>query len=685
MTGLVRAKDWSATPLGPMDAWSPSLRLALDIVLSSGFPMALRWGPDFILLYNDGYKPILGEKHPQALGMAARETWWEVWPQIEPVHQDILNGKHGGIFAEDMLLRIQRRQGQWEDARFTLSYSPTPDPTAPTGVGGVLVTAVETTLRVQAETKLRSAQSALRQANLALERFNATLEQEVEARTRERDRLWRNSRDLHMVMDTNGIFREANPAWASILGWTPKEVVGRSYLDFVHPEDHRASRTALAQATHEKPPVYENRYRHKDGGYCWISWIAAADGELIYASGRHVTAEKEAAEELARAQEALRQSQKMEAIGQLTGGIAHDFNNMLAIVIGSLDIAHRRLKRGDVGIDRYLDNAHEGAMRAAALTQRLLAFSRQSQLAPQVIGLNTLVAAMSELLRRTLGEPIALETVLAGGLWLSHVDPNQLESAVLNLAVNARDAMRDGGKLTIETANAHLDDRYAAREVGVTPGQYVMIAVTDVGAGMSAELLERVFDPFFTTKPIGKGTGLGLSMVYGFAKQSGGHVRIYSEPGQGTTVELYLPRHFGSIESANAAAHTPATLPVAARMETVLVVEDEEHVRQMSIEALLELGYTVYAAASGEEALGVFQALDRVDILFTDVVMGGMTGRQLADALRQRAPALKVLYTTGYTRNAVVHNGVLDPGVAFLPKPFSVEDLAVKLRAVLDA
>jgi signal transduction histidine kinase/ActR/RegA family two-component response regulator len=384
-------------------------------------------------------------------------------------------------------------------------------------------------------------------------------------------------------------------------------------------------------------------------------------------------------------QEALRQAQKMEAVGQLTGGIAHDFNNMLAIIIGSLDIATRRLRRGDGSVERYLQNANEGATRAATLTKRLLAFSRQSPLSPEVLGLNALVGGMSELLRRTLGEHIHLETVLAGGLWLTHVDPNQLENAVLNLAVNARDAMPEGGRLTIETSNAFLDEDYAAREIGVSPGQYVMVAVTDDGGGIPADTLEKVFDPFFTTKPVGKGTGLGLSMIYGFAKQSGGHVKIYSELGRGTTVKIYLRRYFGSLAEATVASGSPLIAPPASLGETILVVEDEDRVRQMSVEALRELGYTVHAAASGEEALRVFERLGPVDILFTDIVMAGMTGRQLADALHKTIPTLKVLYTTGYTRNAIVHNGVVDPSVAFLPKPFSVDALAVKIRAVLDA
>ena len=519
MRARVRAKDWSATPLGPIGDWSPALRLALDIVLSSGFPMALRWGPEFILIYNDGYAPILGEKHPWALGLPARDVWPEVWHQLEPVHRDILAGTSGAIFADDILLRIRRHQDRWEDARFTLSYSPTPDPTAPSGIGGVFVTAVEITARIEAENRLRSAQQELRH-------LNETLEQQVEARTRERDRVWTNSRDLLVVIGADGVFRAVSPAWTEVLGHAPQEVVGRSFLDFIVPDDAGLTQGGLdAAAAGENLTNFENRNRHKDGTARWISWHTSVEGDLVYAYGRDVTARKQAEADLARAQEALRQSQKMEAIGQLTGGIAHDFNNMLAVVIGSVDIARRRLQRGEAGIERYLDHVHEGATRAAALTQRLLAFSRQSPLSPRVLNLNEMAAGMSELLRRTLGERVALETVLGGGLWLAHVDPNQLESAVLNLAVNARDAMPDGGRLTIETGNVYLDDRYAAREVGLAPGQYVMLAVTDVGIGMAPDVVQKAFDPYFTTKPVGKGTGLGLSMVYGFAKQSGGHVR----------------------------------------------------------------------------------------------------------------------------------------------------------------
>jgi signal transduction histidine kinase len=383
----------------------------------------------------------------------------------------------------------------------------------------------------------------------------------------------------------------------------------------------------------------------------------------------------------AETEETLRQVQKMEAIGQLTGGIAHDFNNMLAIVMGSIDLGLRRLQRGETAIEKHLTNAQDGARRAASLTQRLLAFARQQPLAPEPIDANKLVAGMSELLRRSLGETIQLETVLAGGLWRAHADANQLESAILNLTVNARDAMPEGGRLTIETGNAYLDDAYSA-EAEVPAGQYVLVAVTDTGDGMSAEIMAKVFDPFFTTKTVGTGTGLGLSQVYGFVRQSGGHVKIYSEPGEGTTVKIYLPRLRGAAETRAAAAESE-TIPTNDGSVTVLVVEDEEGVRNHAIESLRELGYKVIAADSAEAALALIDGHPEIGVLFTDVVMPGMNGRRLSEEATRRRPALKVLFTTGYTRNAIVHNGMLDPDVNLLGKPFTLDQLARKVFETL--
>ena len=380
----------------------------------------------------------------------------------------------------------------------------------------------------------------------------------------------------------------------------------------------------------------------------------------------------------------VRQLQKMEAVGQLTSGIAHDFNNMLAIVIGSLDVARRRLTGAEnPAVLNCIDNAAEGAERAAVLTARLLAFSRQQPLDPKVLDVNKLVSGMSQLLRRTIGEQVEIETVLAGGLWRTFADPSQVESTLLNLAVNARDAMPAGGKLTIETVNAHLDDAYASEHAEVSAGQYVMVSVTDTGIGMSAEVLERAFDPFYTTKGTGKGTGLGLSQVFGFVKQTGGHVKIYSEVDHGTTVKVYLPRREGQAPEISEVL-TASALPLGQASEIVLVVEDEEKVRHVTVDALRELGYTAIQAGNASEALQQLTLHPNVALLLTDIVMPDMNGKKLADRAVELKPGLKVIFTTGYTRNAVVHNGILDAGVAFLPKPFSIEQLAKKVRQALD-
>ncbi|MFL9839781.1 PAS domain-containing protein [Sphingomonas sp. ST-64] len=487
-----------------------------------------------------------------------------------------------------------------------------------------------------------------------------------------------------------------------------------SMADFyhgLHPEDRGFTSEAFAAAADaDHRALYDVEYRtvgKEDGLTRWVAakgrGIFDSDGRCVRVVGTaiDVTERKRAEAELRelnehlerrvtqavaereQAEEALRQSQKMEAVGQLTGGIAHDFNNMLAVVIGSLDLLGRRLGASDARAKRYVDAATDGAQRAATLTQRLLAFSRQQPLTPEVVDANKLVPGMSELLRHSLGAEIRLETVLAAGLWRTHADRNQLESAILNLAVNARDAMPEGGRLTIETQNMHFDERYVAANFGVPHGQYVLIAVSDTGSGMPPDVIAKAFDPFFTTKQVGKGTGLGLSQVYGFVKQSGGHIKIYSELGQGTTIKIYLPRFLG--EDAEAELPTAADLPLGDEQEVILVVEDEPAVRQFSVDALTELGYRVIEADSAVAAFRLLDAHPEIALLFTDIVMPDVNGRKLADEARRRRPDLKVLYTTGYTRNAVVHNGVVDPGVELIGKPFTVEQLAAKIRAVLES
>jgi len=391
----------------------------------------------------------------------------------------------------------------------------------------------------------------------------------------------------------------------------------------------------------------------------------------------------ERTEQLRHNEHALRQSQKMEAVGQLTGGVAHDFNNLLQIIIGNLDTLQRHLSPESGRLQRAANHAMNGARRAASLTQRLLAFSRRQPLDPKPIDINALVNGLSELVHRTLGETIAVETVLGDGLWLVEADPNELEAAILNLAVNARDAMPDGGRLTIETSNAHLDEVHVSAHSEVLPGQYIAISVTDTGTGMDARTIAQAFEPFFTTKPVGKGTGLGLSQVYGFVKQSGGHVKICSKVGEGTTIKIYLPRLLGHPAGSEAFTNTP--VPEGANEETILVLEDDDDVRTYSVETLRELGYRVIEAHDGPSALRLLERQLRVDLLFTDVVLpGGITGAQVAAEARALRPELRVLFTTGYARNAIVHHGRLDKGVQLITKPFSFPDLAAKVRDVLD-
>jgi len=392
---------------------------------------------------------------------------------------------------------------------------------------------------------------------------------------------------------------------------------------------------------------------------------------------------EERTRELMAAEEALRQSQKMEAVGQLTGGLAHDFNNLLTGISGSLQLMQTRLSQGRVNeLDRYITAADGAARRAASLTHRLLAFSRRQTLDPKPTKINRLIAGLEELIRRTVGPGIQVEVVGAAGLWTALVDRNQLENALLNLCINARDAMPEGGRITIETANKWLDER-AARERELSPGQYISLCVTDTGTGMTPEVIKRAFDPFFTTKPLGQGTGLGLSMIYGFARQSGGQVRIYSEVGKGTTMCLYLPRHQGRDEDAQI-AHEWEVAPRATEGQTVLVVDDEPTVRMLVSEVLQELGYTAIEVADGSTGLQVLRSDQRIDLLITDVGLpGGINGRQVADGAREVRPDLKVLFITGYAENAVVGNGHLEPGMQVLAKPFPMEALATRIRDLM--
>ncbi len=519
----------------------------------------------------------------------------------------------------------------------------------------------------------------------ALEYLNHTLEQRVEERTQERDRLWTLAEDLLARADYEGKLSAVNPAWTKILGWSEQELLTNPYADIIHPDDIETVVAALTRMGETGQPTrFENRILGKDGMWRPIGWTVSPepDGANFIAIGRDLTEDKTREEELSLAHEALRQAQKMEAVGQLTGGIAHDFNNLLAGIAGSLELIAARLANGRTeGLDRYIDGAQSSTRRAAALTQRLLAFSRRQTLDPKPTDINRLTSGMEELIRRTVGPAIEIEVVGAGGLWLTNVDQPQLESALLNLAINARDAMPEGGRITIETANKWLDQR-AARDREVPPGQYVSLCVTDTGTGMTPQIISRAFDPFFTTKPLGQGTGLGLSMIHGFVRQSGGQVRVYSEIGIGTTMCLYLPRFVGEMEVAEVTEEERVAEP--GHGETVLIIDDEFLVRMLMADVVEEAGYRVVEAHDGPSGLKILQSDARVDLLITDVGLpGGMNGRQVADAARATRPNLKVLFVTGYAENAVVGNGHLDPGMQVLTKPFEMTVLAARVNELI--
>jgi len=525
---------------------------------------------------------------------------------------------------------------------------------------------------------------ARREAQTELKAFADSLERQVAERTRERDRTWALSQDLLGVANARGYFESVNPAWEPVLGWSREELRALPFRSFVHPDDLAATEIALTRLERgERVLGFENRFRTQSGAYRWLSWTAVPDNGLIYTVARDITEQKERAAELEAAREQLRQSQKLEAVGQLTGGLAHDFNNLLAAISGSLELMRRRGLEGRFAdLERYVGVAQGAAKRAAALTHRLLAFSRRQTLAPKLLDLNRLVADMGELVRRTMGPQIALESVAAVGLWKVLADPSQLESALLNLCINARDAMPEGGQLTIETANRWIDAR-TARARDLAPGQYVSLCVSDNGVGMSPETAARAFDPFFTTKPIGMGTGLGLSMIYGFAKQSGGQVRIYSEIGKGTMVCIYLPRNSAPEEAVDEEV-PEAAAPRADQGDTVLVVDDEPAIRMLIVEAMQDLGYATLEAGAGADALELLQSGQRIDLLVTDVGLpGGMNGRQVADAARLARPGLKVLFITGYAENAVLSHGHLAPGMHVMTKPFDMDVLARRVKELI--
>jgi PAS domain S-box-containing protein len=692
---LIRAFDWGATALGPIAGWSATLRTTVSNIVNSPIPKVLMWGEDHVMLYNDGYAEIAGANHPAALGGTVATVWPEIWDWNAAI---LARGFAGEVMRYRDQPMTLARSGRPEQLFLDLFYTPVHDEHG--RVAGVMCTVIDNTARVATEAALRASNGRFRAAMDAVHGV-----------------LWTNTADGRMVGE--------QPGWHALTGQTQAEYSGYGWSSAVHPDDAAPTVAAWEAAVAARSTfIFEHRVCRHDGAWrdCLIRALPIQDDEggIVEWVGVHtdITEQRAAerslrdqADHLARqvrhreraeeqlrqlnehlearviaeigerrqAEAALAQSQKMETIGKLTGGVAHDFNNLLQVVSGNLQLLAKDIAGNDRA-ERRVANAMAGVSRGSKLAAQLLAFGRRQALEPKVVNVTRFVRGMDDMLRRAIGEGIEVETVFGGGLWNCFIDPAQIENALLNLAINARDAMNGTGKLTIELANAALDDHYCRTHDEVTPGQYVMLAVSDTGCGMAPDIVGKVFEPFFSTKSEGKGSGLGLSMVYGFVKQSGGHVKIYSEVGEGTTIKLYLPRS-SEAEDIEIVSDMGA---IEGGSETVLVVEDDEEVRATVVEMLTDLGYRVLKAVDAQSALSVIESGIPIDMLFTDVVMPGtLKSPELARKAKERLPELAVLFTSGYTENSIVHGGRLDAGVELLSKPYTREALARKFRHVL--
>jgi PAS domain S-box-containing protein len=641
----------------------------LEVDLRTGFRN--RRSPEYLLIHglspdsaNESHEDWVRRIHPED-----REA-------TERKFRDAITGNAADYNVRYRIIRPNDGETRWIAVKSTIERDQHGVPIRLVGAH------TDITEQVLAEQALRQSEDLYRKLADQLAELNATLAQRVEEKTRERDRIWNVSQDLLLVADRNGVWQTVNPAWTRTLGWSEAELLNRTSEWLEHPDDNGITRRQIKKlGAGETTVKFESRFRHKDGSYRWLSWTGVRDKDRNYVVARDMTAEKAAAERLRATEEALLQSQKMEAVGQLTGGIAHDFNNLLTGIVGSLDLMQTRINQGRTdNVGRYINAAMTSANRAAALTHRLLAFARRQPLIPKSVDVNQLVVSLEDLLRRTIGETIDLRIVATDDLWSTLCDPNQLESALLNLAINARDAMPDGGSLTIGTSNSRLDS-VTAETPALSPGDYVCITVADSGVGMSAEVAARAFDPFFTTKPIGQGTGLGLSMIYGFARQSNGHVTIESKIGRGTSIRLYLPRHHGEIAVRPRASRKQADH--AASGERVLVIEDEPVVRGVIVEMLVGIGYQAVEAVDGPAGLKILCTDQRIDLLVTDVGLPGMNGRQVADQAREIRPELKILFITGYAENAAISDGFLQAGMELVTKPFDLDHLAGRIRGMI--
>lgn len=684
MGDRLRGTDWSLTPLGDYGSWPVSLRTSLSLVLNAKGIAALYWGKQQFLLYNDAYGLALGDRHPRAFGQPMPEVLTDLAPVLSPQVAQVLATGEG--FAIENLSMIMRRHGRDEETSWTYSFSPVQGEEG--GFAGVLLLATEMTQQVLADRGRDRAEIARALAVSQLLALNAQLEDEVNQRTADRNRLWLLSSDMMLQCTFEGVITAVNPAWTQLLDWHESELLGSSLLELIHPEDLERTHAGVRESSSGHAySRFDNRYRHRDGSYRWISWSTQPDAYHIYAVGRDFTVEYDRMKALAAAEEALRQSLKMEAVGQLTGGLAHDFNNLLAGISGSLELMNIRIQQGRFNeIARYLAAALDASKRAAALTHRLLAFSRRQALEPKPTDGNRLIRGMTDFIQRSIGPAIELQVIEGSQLWPVRVDAPQLENALLNICLNARDAMPDGGKITVAIANEWLDESLlpsgnASKEAGEP---YIVLRVSDTGPGMSPQIVARVFEPFFTTKPIGQGTGLGLSMVYGFVQQSGGQVRIESKIGAGTTIGIYLPRYDGE------EVHTDTTVsasnqPASARGATVLVVDDEPTVRMLIMDVVDDLGLSAIEAGDSFSGLRLLQSDVPIDLLITDVGLpGGMNGRQLADAARQFRAKLPVLFVTGYAETSALRKDGLESGMTVMTKPFSIDLIKTHIQSLLD-
>jgi PAS domain S-box-containing protein len=786
MRTRVEEFDWAVTPLGPATNWPQPLKWSVELVLASGFPMSVRWGPNLIMIYNDAYVTLLGDRHPGALGQPLREIWPEIYGELGALNQAILRGERDCFFAEDHTWRIHR-YGIPEDARFTISYSPIPDTSAPNGVGGVLATAFETTERVRNEK--------------ALHVLTDRLESEVEQRTRERDRIWKVSEDLLGVANFDGFILSANPAWTNLLGWSEDEIKSLHVNELRHPDDAAAAIAARRQLARGTQNVrIENRFRHRDGSWRWIAWTMTTDDGLIYVSGRHISAEKKSAEDLRqsdqqfralvagvtdyalymlspigvvsswnagaerikgytadeiigqnfsqfytpedrkaglpnrtlaiaaatgrfeaeawrmrkdgslfwanvvvdairdefgklvgfakitrditekrnaqealeRAQEQLAQAQKMEALGQLTGGVAHDFNNLLMVVSGQAQSLLRRTT--DQKNIRSLQAILTAASRGEALTRQLLTFSRRQTQNPRTVHLGQTVTAFHDVLASSARGKIDLRIDIPQDVWPVSIDIPEFELALVNLVVNARDAMPQGGSITVSAENVTLRGTETADSL---KGEFAALTTNDTGAGIPPEVLPKIFEPFFTTKSPDKGTGLGLSQAYGFVQQSGGGIAVRSQVGRGTRVTLYLPRSHAAVT----AVIPETTTQSYGEGQTILVVEDNQDVKTVATTLLEQLNYHTVAVDNAKSALDFLAAGKSVDMVFSDVMLpGDLDGLGLAKTIGKRYPQIPVLLTSGYAKALSGQHGM-----PILRKPYQISALAEAVRSTLEA